>query len=76
MSNHLSHRIIVLTGPTGSGKTTIKRHLQELLERAGMRIHCLSSKDDLYLPFAKKQGFVPYYWIPTKQTMQRLMKLL
>lgn len=52
------HALIVFTGCIGSGKSTIKKKLCQILETKQIIFHVISGKNDLYIPFAKSKGLI------------------
>jgi len=72
----LNHKVIVFTGATGVGKTTVKNILKEILDRINVPYYEIYAKDDLYLPFVLRQGLVNKGEILNRQEMIELMKKL
>lgn len=58
MINKLAHKIIIFTGGVASGKSTIKKNTIEILKKTNTAYYEISGINDLYIPFAIKEGLL------------------
>lgn len=68
----LTSRVIVFCGGVGTGKTTCVNILNEFLKKNKQPVFIVNPFKDLYLPFAKKQG----YRLPAKNTRKDMTLLI